>query len=319
MRLNRGSLTLLLALAVVVAACSPGSRPGRPSTSRPPKSTRPVPPLGSKQGIVAAVGDVSCAPNTPVDNQQCQMAATEGIAAAMKPDVVALAGDLQYERGSLAAFRESWARSWGALDDRVRPAVGNHEYGTSGAAGYWAYWGARAGEVGKGWYSYSVGSWHVVALNSNCGRVGCEAGSAQLTWLARDLKEHPSRCTLAYWHHPRYSSGLHGSDATLDPLWRVLDEAGVDVVVTGHDHHYERFAPQAAGGVADGNGVREFVAGTGGRNLYPMIGRIANSEAGTSSTFGVLQLTLRAEGYEWDFVPTSGSFRDQGSATCTTR
>jgi hypothetical protein len=266
---------------------------------------------------MAAAGDIACAPETPVTPDQCQMAATAALVRDMDPDVVAALGDLQYERGAATSFASSWKSSWGALEPKVRPAVGNHEYGTPGAAGYWAYWGSKAGQASKGWYSYAVGSWHVVVLNSNCSAVGCDEGSEQMRWLKSDLADHRARCTLAYWHHPRYTSGLHGPDTSVDPLWKVLDEAGADIVLSGHDHHYERFAPQAAGSALDPHGIRQFVVGTGGRSLYPMIGRSAHSEAGTSSTFGALKLTLRQRGYEWRFVPADGKFADSGTAACT--
>lgn len=266
---------------------------------------------------MAALGDIVCAPETPVTNDHCQMAATAELVRDMQPDVIAALGDLQYERGAASSFASMWSETWGGLDRKMRPAVGNHEYGTPGASGYWDHFGSRAGPEGKGWYSYRVGSWNVIALNSNCSVVGCDEGSEQLRWLRANLAAHPARCTLAYWHHARYTSGLHGADATVDPLWKVLDEAGADIVLSGHDHHYERFAPQAAGGVADPDGIRQFVVGTGGRSLYPMIGRSPSSEAGTSRSFGVLKLTLRDRGYEWRFLPTKGKFRDEGTAACT--
>lgn len=266
---------------------------------------------------MAALGDIVCAPETPVTNDHCQMAATAELVRDMQPDVIAALGDLQYERGAASSFALMWSETWGRLDRKMRPAVGNHEYGTPGASGYWDHFGSRAGPEGMGWYSYRVGSWNVIALNSNCSVVGCDEGSEQLRWLRANLAAHPARCTLAYWHHARYTSGLHGADATVDPLWKVLDEAGADIVLSGHDHHYERFAPQAAGGVADPDGIRQFVVGTGGRSLYPMIGRSPSSEAGTSRSFGVLKLTLRERGYEWRFVATKGKFTDTGTAVCT--
>jgi 3',5'-cyclic AMP phosphodiesterase CpdA len=160
------------------------------------------------------------------------------------------------------------------------------------------------------WYSYELGAWHVVVLNSNCGPAGgCGSDSPQARWLRSDLAAHPSACTLAYAHHPRFSSGLHGSDETLRALWAILRSAGVDVYLAGHDHDYERFEPRGA--------LRQFVVGTGGRSLYPFGPRLPGSQAAGNSTYGVLALTLRADGYSWRFVPVAGgTYRDAGSAEC---
>jgi 3',5'-cyclic AMP phosphodiesterase CpdA len=188
------------------------------------------------------------------------------------------------------------------------------------AAGYFGYFGAVAGDPAQGWYSYDIGSWHVVVLNSNCARVGgCIAGSPQEQWLQADLAAHPAACTLAYWHHPRWSSGTnHGSNASVDAFWRDLYAAGVEVVLNGHEHNYERFAPQTPDGAADPeSGIREFVVGTGGRSHYPMAAALPNSDVRNTDTFGVLALTLHADGYDWEFVPEAGqSFTDSGSGTC---
>jgi uncharacterized repeat protein (TIGR01451 family) len=201
----------------------------------------------------------------------------------------------------------------------IHPAVGNHEYLTAGAAGYFQYFGAAAGDPTQGYYSFDIGSWHLIALNSNCSKVGgCGPGSPQETWLRRDLEAHPADCTLAYWHHPRFSSGEHGSFVSTQPLWQALYDAGTELVLSGHDHDYERFAPQTAAGVADaGRGIRQFVVGTGGRNRYALGPAIANSEARDATTFGVLELTLHPAGYDWRFVPEAGGgFADAGSASC---
>ena len=201
----------------------------------------------------------------------------------------------------------------------IRPTPGNHDYTTSTAAAYYSYFGAAAGSSGKGYYSYDVGQWHVVALNSNCSAVGgCNAGSAQETWLRADLAAHPNKCTLAYWHHPRFSSGYHGASTSVQPLWQALYDAGAELVLNGHDHDYERFAPQTPTGQADpARGIREFVVGTGGASERAFSATANNSEARNSSTFGVLQLTLHPSSYEWRFVPVAGqSFTDSGSAPC---
>ena len=218
------------------------------------------------------------------------------------PGTIALLGDSVYERGSLAEYRRCFA--WARHRSRIKPAVGNHEYLTPGAAGYFAYFRVPQ------WYSYDLGDWHVVVLNTNCGPAGgCGLDSPQGRWLRADLAAHPAFCTLAYAHHPRFSSGLHGSDTTIDALWRILRARGVDVYLAGHDHDYERFAPRGV--------LRQFVVGTGGRRLYPIFRRLAGSQAGQSYAHGLLALTLRADGYSWRFVPIAGDrYADSGAAPC---
>src|SRR5437660_6438426 len=232
------------------------------------------------------------------------------------PGAVFTAGDNAYQSGSLAEFTRCYDPTWGRHKRRTHPVPGNHEYETPGAAGYFGYFGAAAGDSGKGYYSYTLGAWHIVALNSN---IDMRPGSAQLRWLRADLTAHPTRCALAYWHHPRFSSGTtHGSAKETAPLWRALYEAGVDVVIAGHEHNYERFAPQDPLGVADSaRGIREFVVGTGGDSHFPLGPRIANSEVANSATFGVLQLTLEQAGYRWEFIPVQGkAFTDSGGGSC---
>jgi acid phosphatase type 7 len=233
------------------------------------------------------------------------------------PGTVAALGDLAYERGSDAEFRRCYVRSWGRHRDRTRPALGNHDYGTPGAGGYFRYFGDAAGPR-RGFYSYDLGSWHVVVLNSNCRPAGgCRAGSPQERWLRADLASNPARCTLVYAHHPRFSSGLHGSDATLRDLWDTLYAAGADVVLGGHDHHYERFRLLTPTGRVDlERGLRQFVVGTGGRSLRPVFSPLPASERYRHTDYGVLVLRLRADGYSWRFVPVAGGNFDEGSAKC---
>jgi hypothetical protein len=258
-----------------------------------------------------AAGDVaSCGSNG--DEQTAALVARV-------PGTVALLGDAVYERGTPQEFASCYAPSWGQFRARTRPAVGNHEYGTPGAAGYFAYFGPAAGHPDRGYYAYRLGSWRAIVLNSNCGRVGgCGPGSPQLAWLRAELAAHRSACTLAYWHHPRFSSGLHGNDLTVAPFWQALYAAGADVVLAGHDHHYERLAPLTPGARVDGRrGIRQFIVGTGGRSHYPTLRRAPASRVREWQTFGVLRLTLRAGGYDWRFVPVAGSrFTDAGSGRC---
>ena len=224
---------------------------------------------------------------------------------------IAALGDEVYPRATPTDFVRCWDPSWGRLGNRVRPAAGNHEYGTGVADTYFRYFGARAGPAGKGWYSYEVGRWHVVVLNSNCDIVGCTAGTEQEQWLRADLAAHAgARCTLAYWHHPRHSSGLHGDTPAVEPLYRALIDAHADVLLQGHDHDYERFAPV--------DGLREWVVGTGGAHNYPIAGGQDGSQVRWSGGHGLLALTLRNASYRWQFVPAgSAEFSDSGKGTCT--
>ena len=226
--------------------------------------------------------------------------------------IVFTAGDNAYSNGTRQEFLDCYDPWWGRHKPRTRPTPGNHDYGTPGAADYFAYFGASAGPAGRGYYSFTAGAWLVVSLNSN---IAAGNGSAQLAWLRSELTSQPTRCVAAIWHHPLASSGPHGSDARMREVWRTLMEFSADVVITGHDHIYERFAPLDADAFPSANGIREFVVGTGGAEPYAFAQLKAGSEA-RASTWGVLKLTLRSDSYDWEFVPTSGGFRDQGSAAC---
>lgn len=264
----------------------------------------------SSTAVLIAAGDIALAgsPGTP---------ATAALLDTLPGTVVTL-GDNVYDRGTPEEFATIYDPTWGRQRARTRPTVGNHEYGTPGAGGYFAYFGAAAGAPG-GYYSYDVGEWHVVVLNSVDAEAGhFVAGAAQEAWLRADLIAHPARPTLACIHHPRFSSGLHGCHPALVPLWRLLYEFGVDLVLSAHDHHYERFAPQDPAGSADRRwGIRQFVIGTGGTLLRPVGGTIANSAACNDEAWGVLRLTLRPKSYRWEFVPAAGAgFTDSGDARC---
>jgi len=227
-------------------------------------------------------------------------------------------GDNTYDHGTSTEFASCYAPTWGRHLARTRPSPGNHDYATPEASAYFAYFGERAGDPTQGYYSYDLGEWHIIALNTNCAEVGgCGEGSNQLAWLRADLAAHPARCTLAYGHHPRFSSGGH-DDANLTPMWKVLHDGGIDVVLSGHDHTYERFAPQDAAGALDTvSGIRQFVVGTGGARHYDFEALRPNSEIRNSDTFGVLMLTLQPTRYVWTFVPIAGAeFSDHGSTAC---
>jgi len=293
-------------------------------------SATPVGPA-TTDPVIAAAGDIACDPLSSSFNgglgtsSACRQKYTSDLLVGSQLAAVLTLGDNQYEQGTLAQFQQSYDPSWGRVKAITRPTVGNHEYTTANASGYFDYFNGvgvqsgRAGARGKGYYSFNVGTWHVVALNSNCSQVvGCGAGSPQETWLRQDLAANPASCTLAYWHHPRFSSGEHGDTAAMQPIWQALYDANADLALAGHDHGYERFAPQNPAGGADGvRGIREFVVGTGGKSQYTFTTIRPNSEARESSTYGVLQLELHAQSYDWRFVPEAGkTFTDSGSATC---
>ena len=231
------------------------------------------------------------------------------------PGLVFTAGDNAYENGADSDYANCYQPTWGRHKTRTRPSPGNHEYNTSGAAGYFNYFGASAGPAGRGYYSYDLGDWHIISLNSS---VSMSVGSAQEQWLRADLVASTKQCTLAYWHHPRFSSGSHGSSTASQPLWQALYDANADVVIVGHDHNYQRFAPQTPNGAADPvRGIRQFVAGMGGRSHYTFGTPIANTEAYNTDTDGVLKLTLSSGSYSWEFVSVAGgTFTDSGRGSC---
>ncbi|MDI1465943.1 metallophosphoesterase [Catellatospora sp. KI3] len=236
------------------------------------------------------------------------------------PGTVFTLGDNAYMSGSRSQFRQCYGPYWGRHRDRTRPVVGNHDLLTDGGAPYYDYFGASAGPRGEGWYSYRAGDWLVLALNSSCDAVDCSADGPQARWLHRVLQQEQSRCTVAMWHHPVFTSGgMHQPERRLLPVFRELYDHGVDVLLTAHNHNYERFAPQNPDGVRDdAAGVREFVVGTGGASLYRFPAEAAaNSEARDDRTFGVLKLTLRPGAYDWEFVgQPGGAFSDTGSGRC---
>jgi Calcineurin-like phosphoesterase len=273
--------------------------------------------------VIAAAGDIACDERPgkaeTTTSSTCQQAATAAVVTSLHPAAVLAIGDEQYPSATLAQFMASYDRTWGAFKNITHPAPGNHEYETPNARGYFDYFGASAGPQETGYYSFELGGWHLIALNGNCSAIGgCQSGSAQERWLAADLAAHPAACTIAYWHQPRFSSGVHHSDRTYQALWQDLYAAHADVVLAGHDHDYERFAPQDPQGRADPKaGIREFVVGTGGKSHYPFTLTENNSEVRNDESFGVLSLTLHAHGYDWRFIPAAGSrLQDAGSGAC---
>ena len=275
---------------------------------------------GAASPTVVAAGDIACAPASSVTATTCQQGATGSLVQGLNPTVVAALGDEQYDSGTAAEFSGAFDGSWGAFRSLIRPAPGNHEYLTAGAAGYFGYFGTAAGDPSRGFYSYDVGAWHVLALNSNCEFVSCAAGSEQERWVRADLAAHPAICTLAYWHHPLFTSGPTGGGAdnlATRPLWQALYDGGADLILNGHDHDYERFALQDPGGQPDLRGIREIVVGTGGKSHFAVGALAANSQAHDDASFGALQLTLDPQSYSWQFVPAAGSsYTDSGTTAC---
>lgn len=294
-------LTSLGALGLALTACTATSGPDRQSSSDP---------------VIAAAGDIACEPGLPVTPEACQQQATSDLLLQRKLAAVLTLGDEQYVQGRLKNFRTQYGPTWGRLLSITHAAPGNHEY-QSGGDGFYQYFGAAAGDPTHPYYSFDVGAWHVIALNSECAYAGgCGKGSSQERWLNTDLLAHPARCTLAFWHEPRFSSGGHGNNALYQVFWDDLYAAGAELVLNGHDHDYERFAPQTPSGAAAPDGIREFVVGTGGKNLRPFHTIRPNSQA-RSDTFGVLELSLHPDGYDWKFVPIAGSsFTDSGHSQC---
>ena len=279
---------------------------------------------------VMAVGDIACDPANPDfhggggDAKFCQERATSDLVAQAHPNAVLALGDNQYENATLSAFQRSYDPTWGRFKDITYPVPGNHEYLTPDAAGYFAYFGTRAGNNPGGYYSFNLGGWHIIALNSECtepGVGGCGVGSQQEQWLLGDLAANRSPCTLAFWHEPRFTSGRNLNHPALQAFWEDLYAYGAAIVLNGHDHIYERFAPQNPHQQADPLGIREFIVGGGGNNHQPSYGTIQpNSVVRDNTTYGVLKLTLGQGSYDWQYLPAqqagNGTFTDKGSGTC---
>lgn len=324
------TLLVLLGLTAVVSRPGPTSAaasPIQPATPRPtavaspsPSSSRSVPsppsspsPSAAPSGVPVLIGAGDIA-DCGSDGDEATAALLDEIAG-----TIFTAGDNVYPAGSTAAYRDCFGPSWGRHKDRIRPAPGNHDWQSGDLAAYRDYFGSAAlSEDGDPWYAYSLGTWQVIVLASDCSRVdGCGPDSPQGRWLAKTLEASGARCTVAIWHHPRFSSGTHGDDPTVDPLWRALYAAGADVVVNGHDHDYERFAPMDPDGREDRTrGLRQFVVGTGGVPLREFEKVAPHSELRASIANGVLMLTLRDGSYDWRFIPTRGDFSDRGTARC---
>ena len=311
-------------MAMVGLACvAPGSRPtGQAPSASAAASPGPGSPAAS--GLATTGPTASDVPAVLVgagDIASCTSSGDEATSALLDgtTGTVFTAGDNVYDKGSAAEFSACYDPSWGRHRARTMPVPGNHDYGTPGASGYFDYFGSTAGDPAQGWYTTEVGAWRVYVLNSNCAAIGgCGAGSSQELWPRADLAANPNRCAMAIWHHPLFSSGEHGSSAATKALWEALQDAGAEIVVNGHDHDYERFAPQAADGAPDpATGIVEYVVGTGGRSHYAVTSAIANSVVRNDDTFGVIRFDLYPDRWSFTFVPVAGkTFTDAGSGTC---
>ncbi|MGH2887688.1 MAG: metallophosphoesterase family protein, partial [Solirubrobacteraceae bacterium] len=278
--------------------------------------------------VVVAVGDIACPAGSSVTSGSCQQSATELIANKQNPNAVFVLGDNQYEDGTYGEYTGlgAYGDTWGVFNPIVDPVPGNHEYSTAGAAGYFQYFGARANPENTpgGYYSFNLGNWHVVALNSNCtdsdpackDAVAGGTTSAQTSWLQSDLAANRSACVLAMWHHPAFSAGSIGNNPNVGPLWDALYAAHADVVLNGHDHVYERYTQLNPAGAADPTGIREFVVGTGGESLFSVSNPPATLQKYDYKDFGVLKLTLHSSSYDWEFITTSGTVFDSGTTPC---
>lgn len=306
-------VALVLATLLVLGACSGSDDPGpsaltSPTTARPSSTTSTTLPVAT----ILAAGDIaSC--NSGGDE------ATANLLDARPNALVVTLGNNVTDSGTAAEFANCYDPTWGRHKGRTRPALGDREYGVFRAGGYFGAFGAAAGEAPLGWYSYDLGTWHIIVMNSNCEVVGCATGGSQETWLRQDMGAHPRLCTLAVLHHPRWSSGTtYGPTPAVAPLYQALHDAGVDVLLSAHERNYERFPPlDPAGNVDPARGVRQFVVGTGGRSHQPLGPPQFGSQARNDNTFGLLAITLRPTTYDWQFVPEAGkTYTDAGSGTC---
>ena len=279
--------------------------------------------------VIAAAGDIACSSTTPTGSgstARCHQRATSDLVVAGGVSAVLPLGDEQYQNATLSSFTKSYSPTWGRVKPITFPAAGNHEYKTPGAKGYFDYFNGAgfstgpAGDRDKGYYSFDVGTWHLIALNSGdkCVPVACGKGSPQETWLRADLAAHPASCTLAFWHHPRFNSGHQGNSTAMQAIFQDLYDADADVVLGGHAHDYERFAPQnPAGKLDNARGIRQFVVGTGGAFFTALSTTKPNSQVRNASTYGVMFMTLHPNSYDWRFVPEAGkSFTDSGTQAC---
>lgn len=293
----------LLIIAMLTMAAFPGSAHAADWTSSEPTE--------EPSHRMIAVGDIAACYSTG-DEQVAAMVAN-------MPGTIATLGDTVYTFGYLGDYFRCFQPSWGPLKSRIRPAIGNHEYLWKGGSPFFNYFRSAAGPRHRGYYSYDLGSWHIVVINSNCAKIGgCGPGSPQYSWLRRDLRLNRGRCSLAYWHHPRYSIGRMGPYAGMKPVWNLLYRYGTEAVLTGHDHNYQRYTPIGDAGVRDTRrGIREFVVGTGGASKQAITRYSSYVEASQDDYYGVLKLDLYKSHFSWEFVSTpDGAYSDSGEDRC---
>ena len=306
-----GASALIAGLALAcdqTMPTSPTSQSASPPSEVPSIGPAPSihPGITAADAVLAGAGDIAV----------CGGAGAERTARLLDrlSSAVFTLGDNVYPSSTADLLRQCYDPAWGRHRARTYATPGNHDWEVERGAPYFAYFGAAAGPAGTGYYSFTLGSWHVLSLNSN---IAASPGSAQYEWARRDLAAHPAPCTLAMWHHPVFSSGAYGNSPNMREIWRLLDRAGAELVITGHEHSYERFAPQTADGRPDASGLRQFVVGTGGADLRRFAAIQPHSDVRSDDTWGVLKLLLRESAYEWEFVPVEDqSFSDQGTAAC---
>jgi hypothetical protein len=279
-----------------------------------------APAAASADPVIYAAGDIACPPGAATTATHCAQKRTSDLIS-WSNRILPL-GDNQYDTGALSAYTGVYRPTWGRFDPLASPVPGNHDYGTSGAGGYFSYFGARAGTRGQGWYSYDLGAWHLLALNSECSHLGgspCASGGAEETFVRADLASHPNACTLAYFHEPVFSSGSAPVEnaAAMMPIWRDLYAAHVDLVLNGHKHNYQRASLLGATGAVDSRGIRLIIVGTGGEDHSGSAALRSGFEVFDNKTFGVLRVVLHAGSYDWRFVPEPGkTFTDSGTDRC---
>ena len=308
--LPRAVLALVLSGTLLLSACgqSGTSDSGGEEAARSAAVVVPAP-----KGVrVVAVGDIACAPGSQVTAGTCQQAATADLTEQLDPSLVLGLGDMQYPKASLADLRASYDKSWGRLLARTRPAVGNHEYQTPGASGYYSYFKGRQPGA-PGYYRVNVAGWKVSVLNSNCTKVDC---AKQATWLDQRMKAYPAKCSIVTMHHPRYSSGPHGNNTAVKALWAVAYKHRNDLVLAGHDHDYEWFTRMDGLGRSRSNGMQSFVVGTGGKELYRVGARKTGSRYAQAREHGVLSLDLQPGRFDWAYYSLDGKVLDKGSRPC---
>lgn len=296
----------LLGLTALLALITPAA--GSAYVAKVPQAT--ITPI-----TVVAVGDIACKPGDPTTSTTCRDAATAKLAQSQSPDYVLALGDEQYQVGSYTAFMSEYDGTWGALKSITKPIPGNHEYMTAGASGYYKYFPDQmpAAAIGKGYYASVLGSWRVLNLNSNCTKIDC---AAELTWFKKQLANASEKCIAMTMHHPRYSSGEHGSSTVMRPFWRAAYNAKVDLALAGHDHDYERFVRMNGDKVKKPDGIVSFVVGTGGKELYHLVSRRYGSAIFDAKHHGILKLRLGEAGFSYAFISVDGVTRDSGTRSC---